>query len=106
MSTQPTRNIRRLMRLARFGFENDLSRLMDKGPIGRAELARRYGASLPYISALLNGESNNYQLETMAKVAAALGAVLEIRMATEGEFVRVVDKSIAAHADSWSECRT
>lgn len=96
------RSIRGLMRRARFGFENDLSRLMQRGEgISRAELARRYGASAPFISGLLNGVGKNYQLETMAKIAFSLGAVLEIRMADEdSEFVRVVDKEAAALVDA------
>ena len=86
--------------VARMGFEGDFRRLLDESGMSQAELAEKFGSSAPYISKVLNGRSGNYQLSTMAKLARAIGAVVQIRLTKEdGEVVRVVDYETAALLD-------
>jgi len=77
--------------LARMGFEEDLARLMEKKGVLKADLAKAINTSAPFITQVLNG-TNNYTLKTMVKLARAVGAVVEVRLADEGsEVVRVMD---------------
>lgn len=86
--------------VARMGFENDLHRLLETSDITRAQLADQLNVSGPYVSKVLNGTAGNYQLETMAKWARALGAIVQIRLIKEGkEAVRVVDYETAGALD-------
>lgn len=88
------------MAVARMGFEDDFSRLFENLGISRAELAERLGASPAYVSKILNGRNGNFQLETMAKLARAIGAIVQVRLIKEsGEVVRVVDYDTAAALD-------
>lgn len=88
------------MTLARLGFEEDLARLMNKKKILKSDLAKNAEVSPPFITKVLSG-TNNYTLKTMAKLARAVDAVLEIRLADEnGEAVRVVDYETARALDS------
>jgi|GEM_PF-6572018 len=85
--------------LARVGFEEDLHRLMERSGINRAELAEAAGVSPAFVSKVLNG-STNYTLKTMAKLARAAGAVLQVRLVDEDrEVVRVVRPEEAARLD-------
>ena len=85
--------------LARLGFEEDLARLMSKKKILKSDLAKHAEVSPPFITKVLSG-TNNYTLKTMAKLAQAVGAVLEVRLADEnGEVVRVVDYETARALD-------
>jgi len=85
--------------LARVGFEEDLYRLMERAGINRAELAEAAGVSPAFVSKVLNG-STNYTLKTMAKLARAAGAVLQVRVIDEErEVVRVVSPETAARLD-------
>ena len=74
--------------LARMEFTADLDRLMQEDEVSRAELARRIETSQAYITKVLGG-TGNFTLETMAKLAQAMDAVLHIRLAREGELVKV-----------------
>lgn len=86
-----TKAVTELVSMARIGFEEDVYRLMKVKSVSRAELSRRYGAARSRISRLLNGLWSNYTLESMAKIANALDAVLEVRLADEdSEAVRVL----------------
>jgi transcriptional regulator with XRE-family HTH domain len=85
--------------VARMGFEEDLARLMSKKGLNKADLAREAGVSPPFITKVLNG-TNNYTLKTMAKLARAMGAVLEIRLADDkSEVVRVLDVAAASELE-------
>ncbi len=84
--------------VARMGFEDDFHRLFEELEISQAELARRIPASEAYVSRFLNGRAGNYNLQTMAKWARAVGGVVQVRVIKEeGEAVRVVDYE-TAHA--------
>jgi transcriptional regulator with XRE-family HTH domain len=88
------------MTLARLGFEEDLARLMNKKKILKSDLAKNAEVSPPFITKVLSG-ANNYTLKTMTKLARAVGAVLEVRLADEsGEVVRVVDYETARQLDA------
>jgi len=85
--------------LARVGFEDDLHRLMTSARINRTELAEAADVSPAFVSKVLNG-STNYTLKTMAKLARAVGGVLQVRLTTEDtEVVRVVSPEMAAWLD-------
>lgn len=88
-----------LVSLARIGFEEDLYRLMQTEGITRSDLARRMETSSAYISKVLNS-SSNYTLQSMAKLAKAVGAILQIRLVLEGrEAVRVLSTEDAQEFD-------
>jgi len=90
------------MALARLGFEEDLARIMEKKDMKRADLAAAMEVKPPFVTKILGG-ANNYQLQTLAKIARGVGAVLEIRLADEGsEVVRVVDIATAGRLDDQS----
>lgn len=85
--------------LARSVFEEDIYRLMEKKKLSQAGLAHEMAVSEAHISRLLRG-SNNYQLITMAKIARALDAVLEVRLADEKtETTRVLSFAEAGFVD-------
>jgi len=69
-------------------FTEELSRLMSeaKPAINRAELARRINASPSYVTKVLRGNVN-FTLETMNKLARAVGAVVRIHLAPDGVVV-------------------
>lgn len=72
----------------RKGYEKELRKLRivhalivlrEKRGLTQAELAKRMGVSQPFIAKLESGESPNFNLETLAKLAAALDSDLEVR---------------------------
>lgn len=85
--------------LARVGFEEDLHRLMTDSGVKTTELAEAAGLSRAFVSKVLNG-STSYGLETMAKLARAVGAVLQIGLIDENrEVTRVVSPETASELD-------
>jgi transcriptional regulator with XRE-family HTH domain len=86
--------------VARMGFEDDFHRIFDQSIMSRTELAKRLGATPAYVSKVLNSTDGNFQIETMAKWARAIGAILQISLTKEGEeVVRVVDYQTAHRFD-------
>jgi plasmid maintenance system antidote protein VapI len=73
-------------------FTEDVCMLMEKQGVSRAELARRLGTSRAYVTKLLGGNAN-FTLETMTKVAMALGAAVHVHVAPQGALVRWKDVS-------------
>jgi antitoxin component HigA of HigAB toxin-antitoxin module len=71
-------------------FTMDVGRLMDEQGVSRAELARRLGTSRAYVTKLLGGNAN-FTLETMSKVATALGAAVHVHVAPRDAEVRWKD---------------
>ncbi len=78
-------------------FTEDVCMLMEKQGVSRAELARRLGTSRAYITKLLGGNAN-FTLETMTKVAMALGAAVHVHLAPQDAVVRWKDVSAAERA--------
>lgn len=92
-------------------FTTDIGRLMNEQGVSRAELARRLGTSRAYVTKLLGGNAN-FTLETMTKVAMALGTVVHVHVAPPDTVVRWKDEpasSTGAGAGTQSpasgECR-
>jgi len=86
--------------VARMGFERDFHRIFSGLDISRSELARRLESSPAYVSKVLNGKAGNFTLGTMAKLARAIGAAVQISLTRDGkETVRVVDYETAATLD-------
>ncbi|MGH7339824.1 MAG: helix-turn-helix domain-containing protein [Candidatus Rokuibacteriota bacterium] len=86
------------------GFEDDLHRLMEEKEVSRTALAKAIDASPAYISQLLNGAGGNFTLKTMAKLACALDALVQIRLVLDGnEVVRVMSIEEARHFDDRKE---
>ena len=73
-------------------FTEDVCELMEKQGVSRAELARRLGTSRAYITKLLDGNAN-FTLETMTKVAMALGTAVHVHLAPQDAVVRWKDVS-------------
>jgi len=61
----------------------DIQEKMNAQGVTRAELARRLGKTPPYITKILRGNTN-FTLETMVKIARALGCELRTRLQSEG----------------------
>jgi transcriptional regulator with XRE-family HTH domain len=68
-------------------FTEDICRLMDEQGVSRAELARRLGTSRAYVTKLLGGDAN-FTLQTMTRVAMALGAAVHVHVAAREATVR------------------
>lgn len=73
-------------------FTEDVCRLMERQGVSRAELARRLGTSRAYVTKLLDGNAN-FTLETMTKVAMALGTAVHVHLAPQDADVRWKDVS-------------
>lgn len=71
----------------------DLSRRMKEQKISRAELARRMGTSRAYITKLLSGDAN-FTLQTMVKLALAVGGVLHLHISDKDVATRWQDRSL------------
>lgn len=71
----------------------DLSRRMKQQKISRAELARRMGTSRAYITKLLSGDAN-FTLQTMVKLALAVGGVLHLHISDKDVVTRWQDRPV------------
>ena len=76
-------------------FIEDVWRLMEEQKVSRAELARRLGTSRAYVTKLLGGNAN-FTLQTMAKVAMALGSQVHVHVAGRDVLTRWIDELPAA----------
>jgi len=72
----------------RVGYEDELKKLRiaqrlialrESRHLTQAQLAKRIGASQPFIAKVESGQVHNFNLETLAKIASALQSELEIR---------------------------
>ena len=72
-------------------FAEDVWRLMEEQKVSRAELARRLGTSRAYVTKLLGGNAN-FTLQTMTKVAMALGATVHVHIADQKAITRWIDE--------------
>jgi Predicted transcriptional regulator with C-terminal CBS domains len=63
-------------------FATGVDDLMKRKNLSRSELASRIGTSLPYISKVMRGDAN-FTLETMTRIARAVGATIELRVLDE-----------------------
>ena len=65
--------------VAALEFVDELVRCMRQAGLTQAELARRLGASEPYVSKVLRGDAN-FTLATMVKLAIAVGQGLRVML--------------------------
>lgn len=72
-------------------FIEDIWRLMEEQKVSRAELARRIGSSRAYVTKLLGGNAN-FTLQTMTKVAMALGSTIHVHVADQKAITRWIDE--------------
>ncbi len=56
-----------------------LIKLREQRGLTQAELAHRIGVSQPFIAKLESGQTHNFSLETLVKLAVALDSELEVR---------------------------
>jgi transcriptional regulator with XRE-family HTH domain len=85
-------------------FTEEVLAVMERRGISRSELARRLGASPAYVTKILRGDAN-FTLASMAKLAAALEAELEIGLSAtrEGDRKRPAGGDDAARAKPATE---
>jgi transcriptional regulator with XRE-family HTH domain len=62
-----------------YGFTEELHRLSVEMGISRSEMARRLGTSPAYVTKIFRGDVN-FTVETMVKLARAIGCGLELRL--------------------------
>ena len=72
--------------VAALEFVDELVRCMRQNRVTQAELARRLGASEPYVSKALRADTN-FTLATMVKLAGAVGHEVHMHLATAGSSV-------------------
>lgn len=66
--------------IAMRGFVRDLGQRMEDRGMKRADLARKIEASTAYVTKVMRGDAN-FTLETMTKLAMAVGGKLDVRIA-------------------------
>ena len=64
--------------LKKLRITQSLIELREHKHLTQTQLAHRLGVSQPFIAKVESGESNNFNLETLVKIAWALGSELEI----------------------------
>ena len=67
-------------RLSELEIEQDLFTLRTEAGLSQAALAHAAGVSQPFIAKLESGNFKNFELKTLVRIAAALGAEVEIRI--------------------------
>lgn len=85
-------------------FAEDVWRLMEEQKVSRAELARRLGTSRAYVTKLLGGNAN-FTLQTMTKVAMALGSTVHVHVADQKAITRWIDELPAEEDEIVSSSR-
>ena len=72
--------------LAQAFFVEDLLRAQERAGVSLAQLAAKVGVSRQYMSRIVNEDrATNFTIESMAKITAALGCTLAVRMLLPGE---------------------
>lgn len=68
----------------------DVNEAMEEQGISKSELAVRLGKSRQYVGKVLNEEdSNNFTIDSIAKIAAALGRDVVLRLKKDYEIVEI-----------------
>lgn len=83
-------------------FTEDVFLLMEKQGVSKAELARRLGTSRAYVTKLLGGDAN-FTLQTMTRVAMALGAAVHVHVAPQTATVRWRESSARRRSGTSTE---
>lgn len=77
---EPVRRGRAEEQLQRFRLAQDLVALREARELTQAQLARRLGVSQPVVARIEAGRVTNLQLRTHARIAAALGGTVRLRI--------------------------
>lgn len=83
-------------------FTEDICRLMDEQGVSKAELARRLGTSRAYVTKFLGGDAN-FTLQTMTRVAMALGGAVHVHVAPQTATVRWREASAPRRSETSTE---
>jgi transcriptional regulator with XRE-family HTH domain len=70
--------------LARLQIANQIAKLREHAGISQAELARRIGTKQAGVARMERRSYRGYTIGTLARIAAATGARLEVRLAPRG----------------------
>jgi len=76
--TDPARRARVDELLAGMKLEQELEQLRKRHGLTQVQLAQRAGLSQPMIAKLESGKLTNYELRTLVRIAAALGATVKV----------------------------
>jgi len=82
--------------LAAMRLEQELEQLRKQRGLTQVQLAQRAGLSQPMIAKLESGKLPNYELRTLVRIAAALGARVRVTFEAAGKKGRVTKKKRAA----------
>ncbi len=74
--------------LARLQLANQILKLREGGQLSQAQLARKIGTHQSAIARMEKSTYRGYTVATLAKIAAAAGARLEVRFVPSGRRVR------------------
>ncbi len=75
--------------LARLEIANQIAALRERRGLSQAELARKIGTRQAGVARMERNDYRGYNMKTLAKVAAALGARLEVRFVPNHSKLRV-----------------
>src|SRR5258708_4033751 len=92
-------------RLAELALEQDVITLREALGLTQSRLAEIAGVSQPFIAKLESGRAVNIELKTLVRIATALDAYVEARIATAPGTLRLVEKSVKTRSLSASAGR-
>jgi transcriptional regulator with XRE-family HTH domain len=81
-------NTRYQRELTRLQLANQILRLREEGELSQAQLARKIGTHQSAIARMEQSTYRGYTVATLAKIAAAAGARLEVRFVPSGRRVQ------------------
>lgn len=76
--------------------EQDISKLRRDLGLTQKEVAKLAGLEQPHIAKLELGKSKNFEIKTLIRVAAALGAAVEIHVVPNARIARLIRQPKAA----------
>ena len=83
---------------AKNDFSMELCSIMEEQGVSRSELARRIGVSPAYITKALGG-TMNFSIESMSKLAFAVGAKIGIKFERVAQFNNMQTNNIVRNSD-------
>jgi transcriptional regulator with XRE-family HTH domain len=90
LANQARQNIKYHVQGAILEFTEDIVGRMGSRGVNKAQLAQKLGTSPAYVTKMLGGNTN-FTLETMVKVANALGTKLRVHLQPDGSVTQWVD---------------
>jgi predicted XRE-type DNA-binding protein len=86
--------------LSELTIEHDLANLRRERGMSQAQVAEIAGLKQPHIAKLESGSFKNFEIRTLIRVAAALGAAVEVNIVPNPGIARLVRPSAAAERPS------